>query len=139
MRVAVSALDAAGKGVPRLGSAAFEVREDGEPISFSLTRNEAPPPRVVILYDTSTSLPPEFLGAGAVALGNQIVGPLYAAYPEAQVRVASIFFGANWVAGGWATTLAEAQAQVAALETAPGSSDIWTALDDVEREGPTSS
>lgn len=137
VRVAVTARDADGNQVPRLGSAAFKLEEDGKPISFTLTRNEAPPPRVVILYDTSTSLPPEFLGAGAVELGNDIIGPLYAAYPDAQVRVGSVFFGAQWVAGGWATNLAEAQAQVAQLATAPGSSDLWTALFHASEEDPT--
>jgi hypothetical protein len=135
--VTVSALDAQGKGVPRLGADAFELKEDDQPLSFSLTRNEAPPPRVVLLYDTSTSMPAQFLGAGAVDLGNQIVAPLYAKYPAAQVRVASVNFGANWLAGGWSTNLADAQAQVAGLATAPGASEIWHTLYDAEKEKPT--
>jgi hypothetical protein len=135
--VTVSALDPTGKQVPRLGASAFTVKEDGKPVSFSLTRNEAPPPRVVLLFDLSTSVPPEFLGAGAVAVGNQIVSQLYAAYPEARVRVATIYFGARFVTTTWATSLAEAQAQVADLATAPGSSEIWDALYDVEKQDPT--
>lgn len=135
--VTVSALDSTGQNVPRLGASAFEVREDGELVSFSLTRNEAPPPRVVLLYDLSTSLPPEFLGQGAVDLGNQIVQPLYAKYPAAEVRVAAINFGADWMSGTWATTLADAESQVQGLATAFGSSDIWTALYDAEKEKPT--
>jgi hypothetical protein len=135
--VTVSALDSTGKNVPRLGADAFEVKEDDKLVSFSLSRNEAPPPRVVLLYDTSTSMPAQFLGAGAVSLGNQIVGPLYAKYPAAQVRVASVNFGANWMGGTWATTLSEAQAQVAGLATAPGASEIWRTLYDAEKEKPT--
>jgi hypothetical protein len=135
--VTVSALDAAGKPVPRLGASAFEVKEDGKPVSFSLSRNEAPPPRVVLLFDASTSLPAEFRGAGAVTIGNQIVSGLYAAHPAARVRVATIYFGARFVTNTWATTLAEAQAQVGNLATAPGSSEIWQALYEVEKQGPT--
>jgi hypothetical protein len=135
--VTVSALDAAGNNVARLGASAFEVREDGKPVSFSLSRNEAPPPRVVLLFDASTSLPAEFRGAGAVTIGNQIVSALYTAHPAAQVRVATIYFGARFVATTWATTLAEAQAQVAELATAPGSSEIWQALYEVEKQNPT--
>ena len=135
--VTVSALDAAGKQVPRLGASAFEVKEDDKPVSFSLSRNEAPPPRVVLLFDASTSLPAEFRGAGAVTIGNQIVSALYAAHPAARVRVATIYFGARFVTNAWATTLAEAQTQVGSLATAPGSSEIWQALYEVEKQGPT--
>jgi len=135
--VTVSALDAGGKNVPRLGASAFDVREDGQPVSFSLLRNEAPPPRVVLLMDTSSSLPPAFLGAGAVDLGNKIVQPLYAKYPKAEVRVAYINFGATFVSPTWAKSLAEAQTQVQGLASASGGSEIWTALYDVEKEKPT--
>jgi hypothetical protein len=135
--VTVSALDAAGKNVPQLGASAFTVREDGQPMSFSLTRNEMPAPRVVLLYDTSTSIPSQFLGAGAVDVGNQIVQPLYAKYPAAQVRVAGMAFGATWLSSSWATTLADAQAQVASLAAAPGDSTIWEAVRDAETESPT--
>jgi hypothetical protein len=137
IRVDVSALDSGGKNVPKLGASAFDVREDGQPVSFALSRNEAPPPRVVLLYDTSTSIPPAFLGSGAVDLGNQIVQPLYAKYPNAQVRVAGMSFGADWASGTWATTLTEAQAQVSQLASMPGQSSIWEALADAEKQNPT--
>jgi len=135
--VTVSALDSTGKQVPRLGASAFEVKEDGKPVSFSLSRNGAPPPRVILLFDASTSLPAEFRGAGAVTIGNQIVSGLYAAHPAAQVRVATIYFGARFVSNTWATSLTEAQAQVSNLATAPGSSEIWQALYEVEKQGST--
>lgn len=135
--VTVSAFDKDGKNVSRLGANAFTVLEDDKPVSFSLTRNEAPPPRVVLLFDVSTSVPAEFVGSGAVALGNSIVTQLYAAYPEAKVRVATINFGANFLSTVWATSLTEAKDQVQGLATAPGSSEIWQALYEAEREKPT--
>ena len=135
--VTVAALDAAGKNVSKLGASAFDVKEDGQPVSFSLSRNEAPPPRVVLLYDTSSSIPASFLGTGAVDLGNQIVQPLYAKYPSAEVRVAGMSFGADWVSSSWATTLSAAQAQVQQLATTPGQSSVWEALFDAEKEHPT--
>jgi hypothetical protein len=91
----------------------------------------------VLLFDASTSLPAEFRGAGAVTIGNQIVSALYAAHPAARLRVATIYFGARFVSNAWATSLTEAQAQVASLATAPGSSEIWQAVYEVEKQGPT--
>lgn len=135
--LAVGALDSEGLNVPRLGASAFEVKEDGVPVSFSLTRNEAPAPKVVLLYDLSTSIPPEFLGAGAVELGNQVIAPLYAKFPDARVRVGTMNFGAGWVTDGWADSFDAAQDQVEALASAVGSSDIWEALYDAQRESPT--
>ena len=135
--VTVTALDSGGNHVPNLGADAFQLEEEGQPLSFNLTRNAAPPPRVVLLYDTSTSVPAQFLGSGAVDLGNQIVTPLYAKYPGAQVRVAGISFGANWITGSWASNLTDAKAQVAGLSTAIGTSEVWEALYDAEKEAPT--
>ncbi|MBK7580769.1 MAG: VWA domain-containing protein [Myxococcales bacterium] len=135
--VTVSALDAGGKNVPRLGASAFDVREDDQPVSFSLMRNEAPPPKVILLYDTSSSLPPAFLGTGAADLGKQIVQPLYAKYPQAQFRAAYVNFGASFISTTWATNLTQAEAQVQGLATASAGSEIWEALYEVEQQKPT--
>jgi hypothetical protein len=133
----VQALDSGGVGVPRLGASTITVTEDGKPVSFTVTQNQAPPPRVVLLFDTSTSVPAAFRGAGAVTVGNQIVSSLYGKYPTASVRVGTISFGVIWATTGWAATLAAAQAQVATLATSAGSSEIWQALHDVNAEAPT--
>ena len=125
----VSALDAMGLHVPRLGASAFKVEEDGVPVSFTLQRAELKP-RVVLLFDQSLSIPAAFLGAGAAAVGDQIVQQLYASNPNAQLRVATVYFGARFATNSWANTLAEAQAQVQSLSPPSTlvTSDLWDAL-----------
>lgn len=133
----VKALDGSGAGVPGLGASSITVTEDGKPVSFNITQNKAPPPRVVLLFDASSSLPAAFRGAGAVTVGTQVVQSLYAKYPNAGVRVGYVSFGVIWTTGGWATTQAAAQAEVNQLATASGSSELWQALADAEAESPT--
>lgn len=137
VRLRVSALDKSGTGVPHLAAASITVTEDGEPVSFTITQNEAPPPRVVLLFDASTSVPASFRGAGAVTVGNQMVNSLYAKYPKAQIRVGTIDFGVLWTDGGWATSQTAALAEVGQLSAATGSSEIWQALKEADDEAPT--
>jgi hypothetical protein len=137
MGVTVSALDRMGANVPNLGASAFQVLEDGKPVSFSVTQKQAPAPRVVLLFDASTSIPAEFRGASAVAMGNQIVDALYAAHANAQLRVATISVGAIFATTTWATTATAAKAQVQVLEKASGSSETWQALSEVQKQRPT--
>ncbi|HVU03597.1 MAG TPA: vWA domain-containing protein [Polyangiaceae bacterium] len=135
--VRVKATDAGGVGVPHLDASTIVVKEDGKPVSFTLTQTEAPPPRVVLLFDASTSVPAAFRGAGAVTVGDQIVTGLYSKYPNAAVRVGVIDFGVIWASTGWATTETDATTQVATLSTATGSSEIWQAVHDADVENPT--
>lgn len=135
--VTLAALDQAGRGVPGIAAGAIKLQEDGVSVSFSIRRNQAPAPRLVLLYDVSDSLPPEFVGDNAVALGDRIVEALYAKHPGARVRVGTINFGASWMSGSWATDSAAARQQVRALKAASGNSDIWNALADVAEEQPT--
>jgi hypothetical protein len=132
----VQAQDADGVNVEHLDASAFTVTEDGEPVSFNVVRNEAPPPRIAIIFDISTSVPMEFLGAGTVAVAQDIIAGLYAASPEADVRLGVISFGTTWM-GPWMSNEADANLQAASLETANGGSEIWNALRDAAEEDPT--
>ena len=132
----VRALDGEGERVSRLDASAFTVTEDGEPVSFNITRNEAPPPRIAVVFDISTSVPPEFLGSGTVAIAQDIIAGLYAASDEASVRLGVISFGTTWM-GPWVSSKADADAQAEALETANGGSEIWNALRDAAEADPT--
>ncbi|HEY6559090.1 MAG TPA: VWA domain-containing protein [Polyangiaceae bacterium] len=137
IRLQVSATDAAGRGVPRLGASAFEVLEGGQPVTFTVTQNEAPPPRVVLVFDASTSVPAAFRGAGAVTVAQNIINPLYAEFPNAQVRIGVISFGANWLGSTYAATASAALTQAQGLSTATGGSEIWEALADANAQSPT--
>src|SRR5207248_259134 len=103
----VAALDSMGVHVPRLGPVAFAVTEDGKPVSFTLRRSELQP-RVVLLFDVSTSIPPEFTGMNAVSVADQIVQQLYAGSTDALVRIAHVSFGATFESTTWATNVMEA-------------------------------
>lgn len=134
----VKALDADGTGVAGLGADAFKLEEEGRALSFTLTENKAPPPRVVLLFDVSTSVPTDFRGAGAVSVADQIIEPLYAAYPDAQVRVGVVTVGTpSFFGTGWATSAVLAKAQAAQLATAAGGSMLWQALQKAAELNPT--
>ncbi|MCB9650399.1 MAG: VWA domain-containing protein [Deltaproteobacteria bacterium] len=134
VRLSVKAEDATGLGVSRLGSDAFHVREDGEPKSFILRRNIAAPPRLLLLFDNSDSIPAEFRGAERVAMGADIASQLFALEPNAEVRVATVDFGISFQ-GSWAQSVADVQTQ---LESIAGTgSDLWYALEGAMEAEPT--
>ncbi len=135
--VRVSVRDEDDQRVPGLGADAFSLFEDGEAMAFSVRQNSAPPPRVMLLFDTSTSLPEDFRGAGAVTLGNEIVGRLYEEFPNAQVRVGVVNFGVDFAEEQWALDEVDASAQVGWVETQAYGSELWQALSDANAEGPT--
>ncbi len=137
VRVALRALDGEGRPVDRLPASAFALQEDGQPRSFTLLRNEARPPRVVLLFDVSTSMPEAFRVDGVVGLAERLADRLYDAWPQAQVQVAAIGFGARLPRGGWATTRDAAKAQAAQLRQAIAASEIWRSLADVQELQPT--
>lgn len=137
VEISVSALDGKGADVEGLGADSLSVSDNGQPVSFSLTQNQAPPPRVVLIYDTSSSIPEDFRGPGAVSSAGRIVDGIFAQFPTAQVRVATAFFGAEWMSPDWAGTAADAERQVAALASASGDSTIWQAVLAAEAEHPT--
>ncbi len=135
--VRVSIRDQDGQRVPGLGADAFSLSEDGAPMAFSVRQNSAPPPRVMLLFDTSTSLPEDFRGAGAVTLGDEIVTRLYDEFPTAEVRVGVVNFGVEFAEEQWALDEDEASAQVGWVETQAYGSELWQALSDANAEGPT--
>ncbi len=97
----LSALDADGLPVAGLGATSFRVFEDDAPQSFLFLRNQSLPPRVLLLLDTSDSMPPEFSDASAVALGLALLQPVLESHGEAEVRVGAVSLnGADW-AGAW--------------------------------------
>jgi hypothetical protein len=132
----VRALDGAGERVSRLDASAFTVTEDGELVSFNITRNEAPPPRIAVVFDISTSVPPEFLDPNLVPLAQDIIAGLYAATDEAELRLGVISFGTTWM-GPWVGTKADADLQAEALMDANGGSELWNALRDAVDADPT--
>jgi len=135
--LSVSALDGSGNQVPNLRADAFRVLEDGNPVAATLWQNDAGPPRVILIHDVSASIPADYLGAGAVDFGMQVVTSLYQRHPMAQVRVGIVDFGVRYASGGWAGSLNEAQDQVAWLATQSGGSELYAAAAQAQDEEPT--
>lgn len=135
VRLRVSVLDASGKAVSGLPPEALTLQEDGVRLGFVLHANEPPPQRVLLLFDTSDSIPAAFRGAAAVELGRQLATELVAAHPTLQLRAAAIDAGLAAAKGNWTRDPDALAAGVSAL-TGFGS-DMWTALVDARKQAPT--
>lgn len=122
----VSARTAADMKVPDLASDAFVVREGGERVVATLRRTRTSVPRVVLLFDRSSSIPPEFL-TGAPTVGHDIAQAVFTQFPGAEVQVAAIDINRPNVAGPFVNDLASVDAQLATLSGT--GSEVWTALD----------
>ncbi len=122
-------LSARGPGnlqLPNLASDAFVVQEDGVNMVASLRRTRAGAPKVVLLFDRSTSIPAEFQ-SGAATVGHAVADAIFTQFPGSQVQVAAIDINGPTVAGPMVSTLADVDTQLAALSGT--GSEVWTALD----------
>ncbi len=122
----VSAKKSDGTRVSALASDAFRIQEDGKNVSASLRRTSAGAPRVVLLFDRSTSIPAEFV-TGAATIGHSIADAVITQFPGAQLQVAALDINGPAVSGPMVSTLADVDAQLAALSGT--GSEVWTALD----------
>lgn len=125
VNVFVTARDAGGRLVSDLAADAFSLEEDGEVVNATLRRSRAPAPKVTLLFDRSTSLPPEFLD-NAAATGRTIAEAVFEAVPDAELQIAGIDFNGPTIAGSFVTSLEEVDAQLAMLTGA--ASEVWTNL-----------
>ncbi len=124
--VIVTLRDGDGQLVEGLAADAFDVEEDGQPVQAVLRRSEAPTPKVVLLFDRSSSLPAEFLD-NAAATGHTIAEAIFAAAPEAQIQIAGMDFNGPSIAGAFVDSLDEVDTQLGTLSGA--ASEVWTNLD----------
>ncbi len=114
VEVSVALRDSAGRLRSDLSADAFRVEEDGEEVQAVLRCSRAPAPRVVLLFDRSTSLPAVFLDEAA-ATGHAIADALFEAVPDVQVQVAGMDFGGPRVTGAFAESVADVDAQLEML------------------------
>lgn len=133
--VGLRALAADGTTVEGLPAAAFAVSDEGTGVGFLLERALAPPPRILVLLDDSSSIPDAFRGAGAATIARRIAERLVATDPRTQLRVAKVDVGRANPAGDWTSDPAEVEGQVTA-KTGYGS-QLWEALVSAARLGPT--
>ncbi len=72
VEVAVTPRDAAGNEVTGLGADQLALAEDGVERGYLLVRDHVPPPRVLLLFDTSGSMPPGYSGPALAAFGSML-------------------------------------------------------------------
>ena len=135
LRGRAAIVDASGQPVLGVPGSALRLEEDGRSLGFVLEENQPPAPRVVLLFDTSGSIPDAFREAGAEALGRDLTTAITAERPDALVRAAPI-------ASGGAPSLRDysADPDVVAEEirTMYGyGSDIWSATASAAQHDPT--
>ncbi len=97
-------------------------------------RPVAGPPRVLMIFDTSGSIPPAFRGDGAVAFGTELARKVIAAYPGAQFQIAASNFGVE-PSGTWTSDLPTIERNLRHL--GGFSSALWMTLADAGRFHPT--
>lgn len=129
----VRALDAGGEPVEGLGADAFRLWDGEVKRSGVMTRNAAPPPRVLLLLDRSTSVPEAFREEGMARVARALADRLLARATDARLRVGTVLSGVSYQ-GGWTDDPEALERQITGEEV--GNSDFWQALAEVAEDGP---
>jgi hypothetical protein len=137
LRVRVGAQDAGGKLVGGLLADAFAVDDEGTKLSFLMAAAAISPPRVLIVFDLSGSIPDTFASVSARdMLAQGLASGILAAYPDAGFQAIAVSGGDLPTLDGY--TIHDAAALSARLETINSfGSKIWTALRDANQAAPT--
>jgi hypothetical protein len=131
----VSATDADGAPITGLPASAFLLSEETTDLGFLLEQTSPPPPRVLILLDTSDSIPEDFRATGAAALARAVAEHLLAADPRVELRVAAVSFEFADPAGDWTSDPAAIEAQAGGASGY--GSQLWESLANAGRLGAT--
>ncbi|MGA8039577.1 MAG: hypothetical protein WCA93_05655 [Acidimicrobiia bacterium] len=135
VRLRVAVADAGGAPVLGISGDAFSVLEDDVPVPFVLRQATPPPPRVLLLFDGSTSIPDAFRGDGRVAFGTAMAQRLFAEFPGALLRVAGVNYGLASPSPSWMSDADEVATEMGRLIT--DGSELWSALADARGLGAT--
>jgi hypothetical protein len=135
VEVRFRAEDASGEAVGGLTASALTVEEDGQPRPFTLVSSIPPTPRVLFLFDVSSSIPVEFRGASAAAMARSIAESLASTVPGCEFRAAGVGSSGAIAHGGWTADPVALEANALAV-TGSGSA-LWNALASAGSLGPT--
>ncbi len=131
----VSATDTAGKPVPTLAASAIRVAEDGVDRSFVVVENAAPKPRVLVVYDTSASIPPAFFEpAGRASFGQSLAQALQDRIPNVELQAVGTAADIPTAAKWGKPTPVELGDAITAL--AGAGSFVWTAARNAAAAAP---
>ena len=131
----ISALDASGAPVDGLPASSFAVTEDGAPVAAFATRNTAPPPRILLIVDSSLSVDPAYTSPeGRTALATSFAPALLRVAPKAEVQI--IGTGSQRARPDAWVPLDAAALQAELLLATPVGSAVWTAVEGAEPAHP---
>lgn len=83
--------DAGGKMVYGIPAGSFQLEENGSSINIRILENQPIPPRVIIVFDASGSMPVEYGNLKKTEeIVRQIVGEIQSKYPEAEFKISSV-------------------------------------------------
>ncbi|HEX6052778.1 MAG TPA: VWA domain-containing protein [Gemmatimonadaceae bacterium] len=133
VRLRVAARDSAGAPVLGLQADAFSIRENGVAVPFLVRESVPPPPKLLLLFDLSRSLPADFRGAGAGAVARRVAEGVLAQHPDAAFQVASVTLGSATGERRWMQD--PAQVETAARRLTSWGSAFWSALGSARRIG----
>lgn len=129
IEVGLTPTDAAGAIVDKLDVNAFRLTENGTVRLGFLERALALPPRVLLLFDTTGSIPPEFSGAPRTALALDLFDRLQALHPSLEAAVTALHGAPSWTSDRIAL-----KGQLDLLGPVAGS-DLWRSAADASRSG----
>ncbi|MGA9598215.1 MAG: VWA domain-containing protein [Acidimicrobiia bacterium] len=133
VRLQLRVADAAGTPILGASGASLTVMEDDVPVPFLVREATPPPPRVLVLFDGSLSIPEEFRGSAAVGFARELATDLFQAFPDAMVRVAGVNFGLASASPSWMADVDSVAAEVVRLIT--DGSEYWSAIADAAALG----
>lgn len=133
VRLQVAATDVEGASVLGASGDAFGVSENGAPVPFLVRQATPPPPRILLLFDGSESIPAEFRHGGAVEFGTSLATSLFSRFPDALIRVAGVNYGLASASPSWMSDVSEVSAELNRI-IAEGS-ELWSAMADARGLG----
>ncbi|MGQ0848351.1 MAG: VWA domain-containing protein [Actinomycetota bacterium] len=128
VRLSAVASDAGGQAIYGVPASAFRIEEEGVAVPFQLRQTRPPRPRVLLLLDTSASLPAEFLGVEAGRLAGAVAVDVLTSFPDAEFRTAVVLAGRAVASPRWTSDPAEVEADAA--RGSGHASEIWSAAAD---------
>jgi len=86
VRLTLKPLDADGKIIEGLSAANFSFTDNGKPVTGYLFQNKISP-RILVMYDTSMSMPTTYRGEGIKNFLNDLKAAIYDQYPTALISL----------------------------------------------------
>lgn len=131
IRLLISPRDASGRAVAGVSAEAITVHEQGRPVQCLVRQSSPPLPRLLLLLDTSRSLPDSFRRGQAATFCADLHRGIVERYPGALMRVAAINYGVASASPAWTADPRQVQLDVSRL--VGDGSEIWSALADAQQ------